>query len=307
TLISIRPEAKDANFTWRILREKVNSDLNDTIGNFIHRTLTFINRYFNGTIPEAKELSKDDKRMLQRSKALVENVSQKLEHFLLQAALRNVTRLSRLGNKYLNEKQPWKTIKTDPEAAANALYVTAQIAKALSIVMEPFLPFASKDLRSQLNLPERIEWKDATSLIPPGHKVSEARPLFQKIDASDEEIQGMLEGVRSTQETVSFDDFSRMDLRVGKIVKAEPIPKSGNLLKLTIDIGDNELRTAVAGIATHYKPQDLEGTLISVIVNLAPRKAMGVTSEVMILAAQDRGTLALIQPSKPVEAGSRIS
>ena len=307
TLISIRPEAKDSNFTWRILREKVNSDLNDTIGNFIHRTLTFINRYFNGTIPEAKELSKDDKRMLQRSKALVKDVSQKLDHFLLQAALRNVTRLSRLGNKYLNEKQPWKTIKTDPEAAANALYVTAQIAKALSIVMEPFLPFASKDLRSQLNLPESIEWNDAISLIPSGHKVREARPLFQKIEASDEEIQGMLEEVRSTQETVSFDDFSRMDLRVGKIVKAEPIPKSGNLLKLTIDIGDNELRTAVAGIATHYKPQDLEGTLISVIVNLAPRKAMGVTSEVMILAAQDRGTLALIQPSKPVEAGSRIS
>jgi len=185
--------------------------------------------------------------------------------------------------------------------------VTAQIAKALSIVMEPFLPSASKDLRTQLNLPERIAWKDAISLIPPGHKVSEARPLFKKIEAPDDEIQGMLEEVRSTQETISFDDFSRMDLRVGRIVKVEPIPKSGNLLKLTIDIGDNEPRTVVAGIATHYKPQDLEGTLVSVIVNLAPRKVGGVTSEVMVLAAQDRGTLALIQPSKPVEAGSRIS
>jgi methionyl-tRNA synthetase len=307
TLISIRPEAEDTNFTWRILREKVNSDLNDTIGNFIHRTLTFINRYFNGTIPEAEELSKDDKRTLQRSKALVGSVSQNLDHFLLQAALRDVIRLGRLGNKYLNEKQPWKTIKTDPEAAAKVLYVTAQLAKALSIVMEPFLPFASKDLRSQLNLPERIEWKDAISLIPPGHKVGEARPLFQKIEASDEEIQGMLEEVRSSQEIVSFDDFSRMDLRVGKIVKVELIPKSENLLKLKINIGDNELKTAVAGIATHYKPEDLEGTLISVIVNLAPRKVMGVTSEVMILAAQDRKTLALIQPNKPVQAGSRIS
>ncbi len=117
----------------------------------------------------------------------------------------------------------------------------------------------------------------------------------------------MLEKVRSTQETVSFDDFSRIDLRVGKIVKAEPIPKSTKLIKLTIDIGDNQLKTAVAGIAPYYKAEDLEGTLISVIVNLAPRKVMGVTTEVMILAAQDKNTLALIQPSKPVEAGSRIS
>ncbi len=169
------------------------------------------------------------------------------------------------------------------------------------------MPSTSRDLRRLLNLPEAIEWKDAINPIPSGHKVKEAKPLFQKIEASDEEIQAMLEKVRSTQETVSFDDFSRIDLRVGKIVKAEPIPKSTKLIKLTIDIGDNQLKTAVAGIASYYKPEDLEGTLISVIVNLAPRKVMGVTTEVMILAAQDKNTLALIQPNKPVEAGSKIS
>lgn len=306
-LISTRPETKDANFTWKVFREKVNSDLNDTIGNFIHRILIFINRFFQGAIPKTKELTKDDKRVLRRTKALVDTIDQNLDHFLLQAALRNVTRLTHLGNKYLNEKQPWKTIKTDPESAANALYVTAQVANALSVVMEPFMPSTSKDLRSLLNLHEDIEWKDAINLIPSGHKVKEAKPLFQKIEASDEEIQAVLEKVRSTQETVSFDDFSRIDLRVGKIVKAEPIPKSTKLIKLTIDIGDNQLKTAVAGIAPYYKPEDLEGTLISVTVNLAPRKVMGVTTEVMILAAQDKNTLALIQPNKPVEAGSKIS
>jgi len=306
-IMSIRPETKDSNFTWKIFREKVNSDLNDTIGNFIHRTLIFLNRFFKGAIPEAKELTKDDRRILQRIEALVETIDQNLDHFLLQAALRSITRLTRLGNKYLNEKQPWKTIKADPESAANALYVTAQVANALSVVIEPFMPSTSKDLRSLLNLPEDIEWKDAINPIPSGHKVKEAKPLFQKIEASDEEIQAMLEKVRSTQETVSFDDFSRIDLRVGKIVKAEPIPKSPKLIKLTIDIGENQLKTAVAGIAPYYKPEDLEGTLISVTVNLAPRKVMGVTTEVMILAAQDKNTLALIQPNKPVEAGSRIS
>jgi len=308
TLISIRPETKDTNFTWKIFLEKVNSDLNDTIGNFIHRTLIFINRYFKGVIPEAERLSKDDKRVLRTLKTRVERIAKNLENFRLQAALRGVTSLSRLGNKYLNEKQPWKTIKSDPEVAASTLYVAVQIVKALSVVMEPFMPFTSKELRSLLNLPEKVGWEDAVSPLPPGHKVKEAKPLFQKIEASEKEMQDMLEKVRSAQETVSFDEFSRMDLRIGKIVKAEPIPKSKRLIKLTIDIGDNQLKTAVAGISEYYKPEELEGRLIAVIANLAPRKIMGVTSEVMILAAQDRNNrLALIQPDKPIEAGSKIS
>ncbi|MFQ6094821.1 MAG: methionine--tRNA ligase [Candidatus Bathyarchaeia archaeon] len=307
TLISIRPETRDSNFTWKVFLEKVNSDLNDTIGNFIHRTLTFINRYFKGVIPEAGGLDKDDKRILQILKTRVGRIAKNLEAFRLQAALRDVTSLSRLGNRYLNEKQPWKTVKMNPRSAASTLYVAAQIVKALSIVMEPFMPFASKELRSLLNLSEKVEWKDATRPIPSGHRVGEAKPLFQKIEASEEEIQDMLERVRSAQETVSFDDFSRIDLRVGRIVKAEPMPESSRLLKLTIDVGRNQQKTAVAGIAGYYKPEELEGRLIAVVVNLAPRKIMGVNSEVMILASQDRSTLALIQPDRPVKTGSRIS
>ena len=307
TLISIRPETKDTNFTWRIFLEKVNSDLNDTIGNFIHRTLMFINRYFKGAVPKAGRLSKDDKRILQMLKTSVGRIARNVEAFSLQAALRDVTSLSRLGNKYLNDKQPWKTVKTNPGSAASTLYLAAQIAKALSIVMEPFMPFTSKELRSLLNLPQKVEWKDAISLIPSGHRIKEAKPLFQKIEASEQKMQNMLEKVRSAQETVSFDDFSRIDLRVGKIVKAEPMPKSAKLLKLTIDVGGNQLKIAVAGIAAYYKPEELEGRLIAVIVNLPPREIMGVNSDVMILASQDRRTLALIRPDKPVETGSRIS
>jgi len=308
TLISIRPETKDTNFTWDIFLEKVNSDLNDTIGNFIHRTLMFINRYFSGAVPDPGKLTEDDRRILRTSRIRIERVAKNLENFRLQSALRGVISLSRLGNKYLNDRQPWKTIKTNPESTASTLYVAVQIVKALSVAIEPFIPFTSKDLRSLLNLPDNLTWEDAFNPIPPNHKIKEAKPLFHKIESSEEETQDMLEKIRSAPETVSIDEFSRMDFRIGRIVKAEQIPGAKKLLKLTIDIGSNQLRRAVAGIAEYYAPKELEGKQIAVIVNLSPRKIFGINSEVMILATQDKNnTLALIQPDKPVETGSKIS
>jgi len=307
TLISIRPETKDTNFTWEIFLEKVNSDLNDALGNFIHRTLMFINRYFNWKVPDPGRLAEEDRRVLRMMRSRVERIAKNLESFRLQSALRGVISLSRMGNKYLNEKQPWKTIKTDQQSAASALYVAAQIVKALSVIMKPFVPSTSKELRDLLNIPQDFKWADATTLIPRNHKIKESKPLFHKVEASEEEMQDRLERIRSAPETVSFDEFSKMDFRVGNVVKAEPVSGSKKLVKLTIDIGNNQLRQAVAGIAEYYPPKELEGKQIAVITNLVPRKIFGIQSDVMILAAQDKNSLALIQPNKPIETGSKIS
>jgi len=310
TLISIRPETRDTNFTWSVFIERINSDLNDTIGNFIHRTLRFINRYFNGRVPKPKDLTETDKKTLKTIIKIVDEISEKLEGFQLQAAIRRFTDLGRIGNRYLNEKQPWKEMKTNPQSAANTLYVAIQIVKALAVTMHPFMPFTAKKLWKLLNMPKidyKGLWNEAIKPIPPDHKIMEAEPLFQKIEASEEELHEMLERIRETPPEVSIDEFMRMDLRIGRVLKAEPILGSRKLLKLTIDIGVGRPRVAVAGIAEQYKPEDLEGKHLAVITNLKPRKIMGVESEVMILAAQDGKTISLIQPDKAVKPGSRIS
>lgn len=222
-------------------------------------------------------------------------------------ALREVIELSRIGNRYLNEKKPWETIKTNIEAAANTLYVSAQIVKALSILLEPFIPSTARRIRDLLNLPEKALWNDALKPLTSGHKIKEAKVLFNKIKLSEEELQAMLDKIRSETEKISIEDFSKIDLRVGKIVKAEHVPKSKNLLKLTIDIGGGNLKTAVAGIAKYYRAEELEGQNIVVVTNLKPRKIFGIESEVMILAAQDGEKVVFIQPEKPVSPGSKVS
>ena len=307
TLISIRPETKDSDFTWKIFIEKVNSDLNDTLGNFIHRTLKFINTYFGSKVPKISRLDKLDEKVLEAITEKVKSVDTALSNFQLQLALREVIELSRIGNRYLNEKKPWETIKTNIEAAANTLYVSAQIVKALSILLEPFIPSTARRIRDLLNLPEKALWNDALKPLTSGHKIKEARVLFNKIKLSEEELQAMLDKIRSETEKISIEDFSKIDLRVGKIVKAEHVPKSKNLLKLTIDIGEGNLKTAVAGIAKYYRTEELEGQNIVVVTNLKPRKIFGIESEVMILAAQDGEKVVFIQPEKPVSPGSKVS
>jgi len=306
TLISIRPETKDSDFTWKIFIEKVNSDLNDTLGNFVHRVLKFINSYFESRIPEPTKLDDLDNKTLDAIKNKVNSVSEALSKFQLQAALREAIDLSRIGNRYLNEKKPWEKIRTNPEIAANTLYVSAQIVKALSIILEPFIPITAKRIRKLLNLPEKLLWDDANKLLPAGHKIEEAKPLFSKIEASEGELQSMLDKIRISQEKISIEEFSRIDMRVGKIIKVETIPKSQNLLKLTIDIGERRPKTAVAGIAKYYKPEELEGRYIVVVTNLKPRKIFGVESEVMILAAQDKNNVIFIEPEKPISPGSKV-
>ncbi|MEM1602149.1 MAG: methionine--tRNA ligase [Candidatus Bathyarchaeia archaeon] len=305
TLIAIRPETKDSDFTWKIFIEKVNSELNDTLGNFIHRALKFINVYFNSSIPEPKDLDDLDRKVLDAIKEKVKSIDDALSSFQLQMALREAVDLSRIGNRYLNEKRPWEAIKTNPQAAANTLYVSAQIVKALSIVLDPFIPISAQKMRSMLNIQGAVLWDDACKPLPPGHKISEAEPLFSKIEGSEEDLQNMLDKIRSMEEKISIEDFSRINMRVGRIVRAEEIPKSQNLLKLTIDVGGT-LKTAVAGIAKYYRCEELEGKYVVVVTNLEPKKIFGIESEVMILAAEDGRSVALVVPDKPISVGSRV-
>ena len=215
SLMSMRPETKDTNFAWKTFIERVNSDLNDTLGNFIHRTLTFINRHFNNTVPKPSKFHEHDKRTLHSARKTVEKIAHALEEFKLQEALRHVISLSHLGNRYLNEKEPWKTIKTNPQSSANTLYVAAQIVKILAITLEPFTPFTAEKLWELLNLPGIVHeqaWDETEKDLPPGHKINKAKPIFSKIKATEEELQIMLEKVRSNPQTSSIQESSKLDV-----------------------------------------------------------------------------------------------
>ncbi len=305
TLIAIRPETKDSDFTWKVFIEKVNADLNDTLGNFIHRTLKFINTYFRGVIPTPMNLDDIDETTLDIIHEKVKAVSELLENCQLQAALKEVVELSRAGNRYLNEKRPWEIIKSDAQVAANTLYISAQIVKTLSVILEPFIPITARRLREMLNIPEGVSWDDAYKPLPSGHKINRAEPLFTKISVSEEELQGMLEKIREKSEKVSYEEFSKLDICVGRVVEAERVAGSQNLLKLTIDVGGS-LRTCISGIAKYYRPEDLKGKYVTVVVNLKPRRVFGIDSEAMILAAEDGDNLVLIVPEAPIRPGSKV-
>ncbi|RJS77180.1 methionine--tRNA ligase [Candidatus Bathyarchaeota archaeon] len=198
-LMATRPETKDTNFSWELFIEKVNADLNDSFGNFIHRTLTFINTQFNSSIPKPEALDEDDQKILNTLKEKVETIAQKIEECRLQAAANDVISISRLGNQYLNEKEPWKLIKENRSKAAGILYITAQIVKALAIVSAPFIPSTAEKIWKTLNMPGNVHeqrWDEALKPLPPNHKISKAKPLFQKIEESEEELDKMLEKAR---------------------------------------------------------------------------------------------------------------
>ena len=198
-LMATRPETKDTNFSWELFIEKVNADLNDSFGNFIHRTLTFINTQFNSSIPKPEALDEDDQKILNTLKEKVETIAQKIEECRLQAAANDVISISRLGNQYLNEKEPWKLIKENRNKAAGILYITAQIVKALAIVSAPFIPSTAEKIWKTLNMPGNVHeqrWDEALKPLPPNHKISKAKPLFQKIEESEEELDKMLEKAR---------------------------------------------------------------------------------------------------------------
>ena len=206
--MSIRPEVKDTNFSWTTLIEKVNCDLNDTLGNFVHRTLTFINRQFDSTVPQPSSLDEKDKAVLEEAKEIVNKTAERMEIFKLQEALRYAISLSHLGNRYFNEKEPWKTIKTNRQQSANTLYVAAQTVKQSAIILEPFIPFTAEKLWKLLNLPGSVheqKWNETEKELSPDHKINKSKPLFSKIEDTEEELQAKLEEARANLQKLSKD------------------------------------------------------------------------------------------------------
>ncbi len=314
------PETKDNDFTWKDFQTKNNSELVAIFGNLVNRTMVLIKKYFNGIVPAKGELTDVDKETVKGISEVPGKIAESLENFHFRDSLSEMMNLARLGNKYLTETEPWKVYKTDPERVKTVLNISLQICANLAIVAEPFLPFTSAKLYKMLNFGKKV-WKDAGSaeLIEAGHVLAEPELLFDKIEDSVVEAQiARLQETKRLNELnapieispqkpeTTFDDFSKMDLRVGKILEAETVPKANKLLKLLIDTGIDK-RTIVSGIAEYYKPEEIIGKSVCVLVNLAPRKLKGVTSNGMILMAQDpKGGLCFVSPVEDFNPGSEI-
>lgn len=322
------PENKDSDFSWRGLQAHNNSELADILGNFINRSLTFIQRNFAGQVPVAGELNAGDKDMLAQIQSAPARIGELFDHFELRKAAFEFINVARIANKYFNDQEPWNTLKTDLARCATTLNVCVQVTRALAILMHPILPFSSEKVWKMLNLPGAVgqeDWDQAgQAIISAGHALGEIQILFPKIE--DEKIEPEIQYLQSialkisqkeseaekkmttpVKETVSFEDFQKLDLRVARILAAERIPQTEKLLKLKIDIGPEE-RQIVAGIAKNYDPQQLIGRKIVVVANLAPAKIRGQESRGMLLAAiGEDGSAHLLSTDDEISIGARIS
>ncbi|MGY3791783.1 methionine--tRNA ligase [Aquimarina sp. 433] len=320
------PETKDNDFTWKDFQDKNNNELVNNFGNFVNRIVVLTNKYYEGIVPTPNEFSEVDLQTLTALRAYPNVIGSSIERYRFREASQELLNVSRLGNKYLADEEPWKLIKTDPERVKTIMYVGLQIASALATLSEPFLPFTSQKLKNMLALTSNdleVQWNeiaDKEILLVAGHKIEKGELLFSKIDDAD--IQKQLDKLEATKkaneaenkivepqkDTATFEDFTKMDLRVGTIVEAEKMPKAKKLLVLKVDTGINT-RTIVSGIAEHFKPQDLIGKKVTVLVNLAPRKLRGVESEGMILMTETPdGKLVFLNPDEEsVKPGAVIS
>lgn len=316
------PETKDNDFTWKDFQARNNNELVAVFGNFINRVVVLTHKYYEGIIPQPNEFSEVDEQTLTELKAYPEVIESSIERYRFREALNELMNVARLGNKYLADEEPWKLIKENPERVKTQMYVALQIATALSSLCEPFLPFTADKLRRILNV-ERIDWKtisQTSDLIKAGHQIGQAELLFDKIE--DEQIQKQIDKLDATKkensvqavqiapqkEETTFDDFTKMDLRVGTILEAEKMPKADKLLVLKVDTGI-DVRTVVSGIAEHFTPEEVIGKKVTILANLAPRKLRGVESQGMILMTNDaNGKLVFLNPDKEgVENGALIS
>ncbi len=315
------PETKDNDFTWKDFQARNNNELVAIFGNFINRVLVLTNKYYDGQVPPAGRLTEVDIQTLKKLREYPQIISSSIERYRFREALSELMNLARLGNKYLADEEPWKQIKTDPERVQTIMYVALQIAAGLSALSEPFLPFTSQKLKLMLNLLNDVNWESVlkeTELISANHKINKAELLFAKIE--DDEIQKQLDKLEATKlenkevvlepqkETIEFDDFTKLDIRIGTILEAEKIAKTKKLLKLKVDVGI-DTRTIVSGIAESFKPEDIIGQRVLVLVNLAPRKLRGVESEGMILMSETPdGKLTFIEPERnSVNNGEQVS
>ena len=319
SLCANAPETKDNDFTWKDFQARNNNELVAILGNFVNRTLVLTNNYYEGKVPERGKTDSNDDSVLKDISGFKKNVESCLETFKFREALKEAMNLARLGNKYLADAEPWKVIKTDPERVKTIMNIALQITANLTIICEPFLPFSMKKLRGWINLDE-LKWENAgkTDLLTPGHKISRPDLLFEKIE--DEEIKRQVDKLLLTKkaneeagaktnpgkEFVTFDDFSRLDIRTATILEAEKVPKTNKLLNLKIDTG-LDIRTIVSGIAEYYDPASIIGKQISIVANLEPRMIKGIESKGMILMAEDKnGKLVMVTPVEKVSNGSMI-
>jgi methionyl-tRNA synthetase len=324
-LTSIAPETKDSEFTWKDYQARVNNELVAILGNLVNRVMVLTDKYFENKVPQAGECS-DLKLFVEQQR---DKIADAMEQFHFREALAEVMNLARHGNQMLSDKEPWKLIKTDPKQTGIVLYDCLQIIANLAIVCEPFLPFTSQKIFDLLNLNKNdYNWDSVGNqqLVKPGHQLGKAFLLYQKLE--DEVIDAQIQKLQQTKERsikltetktmsepttnnadakseITYDDFTKLDLRTGTVLAAEKVEKADKLLKLTVDLGF-EVRTIVSGIAEHFKPQDLIGLQVSVVANLAPRKIRGIESKGMILLAESDGKLHFVSPANAIANGSFI-
>ena len=322
TLTANAPESKDNDFTWKDFQAKNNNELVAIFGNFINRVVVLTNKYYSGVVPAPNEFSEVDEEVLAAVKEFPNVIGKSIERYRFREASQELMNLARLGNKYLADEEPWKVIKADEERVKTIMYVALQISAALAVVAEPFLPFTATKLKGILHLENSISWYDISDkniLIPAERQINKGELLFSKIE--DKTIDAQLEKLQTTKlaneqenkvvepqkETIEFDDFTKLDVRVGTILEAEKVAKTKKLLKLKVDVGI-DTRTIVSGIAESFLPEDIIGQQVSVLVNLARRKIRGVESQGMILMTDTKdGKLAFIAPEKAVKNGQAVS
>ncbi len=321
------PETKDNDFTWVDFQARNNNELVAVFGNFINRVVVLTNKYYSGVVPAHFSFSEIDLAVLKQLKAYPDVIASSIERYRFREAQTELMNLARLGNKYLADEEPWKTIKTDTQRTQTVMYVALQIAAALAVLSEPFLPFTSGKLKEMLNIntanDNELSWKDVSekpNLLASTHKIGEAKLLFSKIE--DEQVQQQREKLAATKkqntmenqasqpqkETIQFDDFTKLDMRVGTILEAEKMPKTKKLLVLKVDTG-LDVRTIVSGIAESFSPEEVIGKKVTVLINLAPRKLRGVESQGMILMTESTdGKLVFVNPDETnVPNGASIS
>lgn len=319
TLTAIAPESKDAEFTWKEFQARVNNELADILGNFINRALVLSHKYYEGTVPPQGELTEEDKKLMAEVKQVPERIATLIHRYKFREAQSEAMNLARMANKYLADTEPWKLVKQDPERVKTIMNIALQISANLSVVLRPFLPGTADKIADFLNLSE-LKWAEAgrMNLLQEGDTINKPSILFGKID--DEFVEQELEKLKASQklnadkasdmtpqkELINFDDFVKMDIRLGKILEAERVPKADKLLKLLVDTGIDK-RTIVSGIAEHYSAKEVVGKTVSVLLNLAPRKIRGVESQGMILMAEDaNGNLAFVSPEKEMNPGGEV-
>ena len=325
TLTANAPETKDNDFTWKDFQARNNNELVAIFGNFVNRVVVLTHKYFEGSVPQQSSLSEHDLATLSEIKKYPDILADSLERYRFREASQELMNLARLGNKYLADEEPWKVIKEDPERVKSIIYVGLQVAAALAILSEPFLPFTSAKLKAMLAIKgdDKLSWTTLNarkSLVEPGHQLNKASLLFRKIE--DQEIQKQLDKLTATKkaneqeksdimaqkETISFEDFTKMDMRVGTILEASKMPKTKKLMVLKVDTG-LDTRTVVSGIAEDFEPDEIVGKKVTVLVNLAPRPLRGVESQGMILMTENaEGKLVFLNPDEStVTNGAVIS